>query len=225
MSMNAFENLLIYLEPHPVFAKTQTGGEGSFGEFMKILILRHAFNYRKIYSVLKKISKKIGKIKISYYTTFKRFNIILLSCCRMNNRLVKIFFIFISSGRPMVPVQKQLLLFLWDSASRENFERLADRFGVHQVTAIRVAEKVITAIIENLLPEVIKWPTAREQEDVKKGFNIRGLKKVIGAIDGTHIKIKAPSKDGHQYVNRKGFHSVIIQGICDFQMKFLDCYI
>ena len=42
MSRNAFENLMIFLEPHPVFIKTQAGGEGSFGEFMKIIILRHA---------------------------------------------------------------------------------------------------------------------------------------------------------------------------------------
>ena len=35
----------------------------------------------------------------------------------------------------------------------------------------------------------------------------------IGAIDGSHIPIKAPVESSASYVNRKGFHSILLQGI------------
>ena len=37
----------------------------------------------------------------------------------------------------------------------------------------------------------------------------------LGAIDGTHIPIKAPLIHHSDYYNRKCFHSVILQGVCD----------
>ncbi|MBN3310524.1 HARB1 nuclease, partial [Amia calva] len=38
---------------------------------------------------------------------------------------------------------------------------------------------------------------------------------VIGCIDGTHIPITAPSVNEGDYVNRKSFHSINVQIICD----------
>lgn len=38
-----------------------------------------------------------------------------------------------------------------------------------------------------------------------------GFPKIIGAIDGTHIRINAPKEDQRAYVNRKGYHSIHLQ--------------
>lgn len=38
-----------------------------------------------------------------------------------------------------------------------------------------------------------------------------GFPQVIGAIDGTHIKIAAPKLNTQSYINRKGFHSMQLQ--------------
>ena len=35
--------------------------------------------------------------------------------------------------------------------------------------------------------------------------------RIIGAIDGTHIRIRAPTKDPVAYINRKKFHSLNTQ--------------
>ena len=46
----------------------------------------------------------------------------------------------------------------------------------------------------------------------------------LGAIDDTHIPIKAPLIHHSDYYNRKSFHSVILQGICDRQCCFTDAF-
>ncbi|VDI51583.1 Hypothetical predicted protein [Mytilus galloprovincialis] len=37
----------------------------------------------------------------------------------------------------------------------------------------------------------------------------------IGAIDGIHVRIQAPSEDEASFVNRKGVNSVNVQAVCD----------
>ncbi|CAC5421336.1 HARBI1 [Mytilus coruscus] len=42
----------------------------------------------------------------------------------------------------------------------------------------------------------------------------------IGTIDGSHVRIQAPSEDEPSFVNRKGVHSVNVQAVCDARGKF-----
>lgn len=46
-----------------------------------------------------------------------------------------------------------------------------------------------------------------------------------GAIDGTHIAIIAPKEDHTDYVNRKGYHSIVIQSVVDCNYRFRDVVI
>ena len=43
---------------------------------------------------------------------------------------------------------------------------------------------------------------------------------VVGLIDGTQISIRAPMKEPEAYINRKKFHSINVQVICDENMIF-----
>uniref|UniRef100_A0A915I3B3 DDE Tnp4 domain-containing protein n=1 Tax=Romanomermis culicivorax TaxID=13658 RepID=A0A915I3B3_ROMCU len=49
----------------------------------------------------------------------------------------------------------------------------------------------------------------------QKFFEQGHFPKVIGLIDGTHIRIIAPAQFKNVYVNRKSFHSLNVQGVCD----------
>lgn len=44
----------------------------------------------------------------------------------------------------------------------------------------------------------------------------------FGAADGTHIPIQGPKEFQNDYYNRKGFHSVVLQGFVDHQYKFMN---
>ena len=60
---------------------------------------------------------------------------------------------------------------------------------------------------------------------IMEGFRQhKGMPGVIGAINDLHIAIKALQECPENYVNRKGFYSVVLQGISDHEMKFIDCY-
>ncbi|XP_018398074.1 PREDICTED: putative nuclease HARBI1 [Cyphomyrmex costatus] len=47
---------------------------------------------------------------------------------------------------------------------------------------------------------------------------------LLAPLDGTHIKIRAPTEDADSYINRKGFHSMNVQMICDSRGLFTHCY-
>uniref|UniRef100_A0A9J8BH65 Putative nuclease HARBI1 n=1 Tax=Cyprinus carpio carpio TaxID=630221 RepID=A0A9J8BH65_CYPCA len=75
---------------------------------------------------------------------------------------------------------------------------------------------VLKGIIQ-MTNRYIKFPyTVGEQANIKRQFAaMSGFPNVIGAIDCTHIAIRAPYVDEFIYVNRKHVHSINVQIICD----------
>lgn len=58
----------------------------------------------------------------------------------------------------------------------------------------------------------------QNKEEFFNRFNFPG---VIGAIDCTHIAILKPKVNAHNFLNRKGYHSINTQVICNADLKFL----
>ena len=71
------------------------------------------------------------------------------------------------------------------------------------------------AIVKLLVPKYITFPTDARLKHVMAGFQKRGFPQFCGAIDGTHIPIEGPTNNASDYYNRKGWHSVILQGTVD----------
>lgn len=62
-------------------------------------------------------------------------------------------------------------------------------------------------------------------QEVTSGFQEkRNISGVIGAIDGSHIQIRPPAENPEIYVNRKGFHSIILQAVCDYELNITHAY-
>ncbi|ROL47356.1 Protein ALP1-like [Anabarilius grahami] len=97
---------------------------------------------------------------------------------------------------------------------------LSNTVGTSQSSVCRTVSSVSRAL-SRMVENFIKFPsTAAEQILVKqKFFEIAAFPNVLGAVDGTHVAIKAPSDDEELYVNRKNFHSVNALIVCDASLK------
>ncbi|XP_018315246.1 putative nuclease HARBI1 [Mycetomoellerius zeteki] len=129
------------------------------------------------------------------------------------------------SGRNTISPEKQLLMTIWTLATPDSNRSICDRFDVGKATGWRSVKRVVNALI-NLRNYYIKWPTEEEAMECatfleeKKGFP-----GIIGMIDGTHIKIEAPQENHESYINRKGYHSIQLQIVCNHKMEFIHCYV
>ena len=109
-----------------------------------------------------------------------------------------------------IPVHIQLLSTLGFLATCTFQRKVGDISGISQPSMSRTMPAVLDAII-SLAPNYIQFPYRDPQQaEIKRGFHaIARFPNIIGAIDCTHIAIKAPSTNKFNYVNKKGFHSVI----------------
>ncbi|XP_076284711.1 uncharacterized protein LOC143211135 [Lasioglossum baleicum] len=129
-----------------------------------------------------------------------------------------------SSGRKPIPAQKQLLIAIWFMATPDSYRSVSTKFGVGKATAFRALRRV-TFVLHCIAPRFITWPRGQVAVNVMQEFEKScGFPNVIGAIDGTHIKIRAPSEDANSYINRKGFHSINVQVICNSLGQFTHVY-
>lgn len=120
---------------------------------------------------------------------------------------------------------------------------MADRFGISKSTCWDVLYRTCNLLLEvNKRFKIINWPSRERQHEISRNFQINGFpgnisaiyvyitiyshifSGIIGCIDGSHIKISAPKKNHNSYINRKNFHSVLLQGVCDHRRLFIDVY-
>ncbi|XP_031332890.1 putative nuclease HARBI1 [Photinus pyralis] len=115
----------------------------------------------------------------------------------------------------------QLLMALRFYATGGHLNVLADFGGMDTSTISRIIVRVSEALAR-LYPRHVKMPEDVVGEQVRF-YDIARFPRAIGAVDGTHIKIKNPGgDDGEIFRNRKGYFSINTQVICDADMKFSD---
>ncbi|GFX83872.1 putative nuclease HARBI1 [Trichonephila clavipes] len=94
---------------------------------------------------------------------------------------------------------------------------IADLFDVSQPTVCRVVHRVSEAIA-SLLPDFIHLPVNREEHTKvsRKFFSIAGFPKVIGALDGTFVRIVSPGgEDAERFRCRKNYFALNVQTVVD----------
>lgn len=115
-----------------------------------------------------------------------------------------------------LPVSTQVLVALKFYASGSFQSIVADAAGINQSSVSRIINLVTEILSEKAKTEIIMPSGGFEVNQTIQDFaRISGFPRVIGAIDGTHIPIKAPSAEEPIYVNRKNFHSLNVQVVCN----------
>ncbi|XP_048577473.1 putative nuclease HARBI1 [Nematostella vectensis] len=113
----------------------------------------------------------------------------------------------------------QVLVALRFYASGSFLQIIGDTFGLPKSTVSRCVSDVTRALVSKA-DRFIKWPSRERQREIKQAFyDKHGFPGVIGCIDGTHVKLQAPTNHENDYVNRKGQHSINVQAVCDNKGK------
>ena len=67
-----------------------------------------------------------------------------------------------------------------------------------------------------------QFPSVGRQRVIQESFLQLGFPLPLDCIDGSHVAITAPDSNEEVYVNRKLFHYIYIQAICDYGFPFID---
>ena len=114
----------------------------------------------------------------------------------------------------------QILVALRFFASGSFLQVIGDTVGLPKSSVSRAVSDVSLALAKKQ-GEFISWPSPVEIQEVKRGFyDNGGFPGVIGCLDGTHVRIQAPTANENDYVNRKGFHSINVQAVCNYKGRY-----
>ena len=128
--------------------------------------------------------------------------------------------------RSAIPIQKHVAIAVWRLATGDSYRAIGTVFGVGKSTAIEITLE-FCRVLEGLAPNFIVFPQTRDETMIaiasfKESVNCR-VPQAVGAIDGTHIEIIAPSEvNKFDYFDRNKRYSIILQGIVGANLKFLD---
>ncbi|KAG5840010.1 hypothetical protein ANANG_G00211610 [Anguilla anguilla] len=94
--------------------------------------------------------------------------------------------------------------------------RMGDAIGISQASMSRCVTNVTKALVEKA-SEFIGFTRddATKQQSKEEFYRVAGMPNVVGVIDCAHIAIKAPNAEDLSFVNKKGFHSINCQLVCD----------
>ncbi|KAK3909075.1 Protein ANTAGONIST OF LIKE HETEROCHROMATIN PROTEIN 1 [Frankliniella fusca] len=100
------------------------------------------------------------------------------------------------SRRPRIEVRKQLLSVLWLLATPDSFRSVADRFDMGKSILHDCFKRTIKCLSDEARTYIV-WPTGHNLEETKRRFSCKTWKK---------------------------FYAIVLQGICNADLVFTDCF-
>ncbi|KAM9414428.1 uncharacterized protein KZ484_023401 [Pholidichthys leucotaenia] len=127
--------------------------------------------------------------------------------------------------RLCVLLRKRVAIALWKLATGSEYRSIGHLFGVSITTVCRCVQDFCAAAQSSLVPELLHLPDEGRFMEMSAYIENRwGLPLCVGAIDGSHIPIIAPEECHTDYFNRKGWHSIILQGVVDGKGLFWNVF-
>ena len=123
--------------------------------------------------------------------------------------------------RLTILVQVKVVVAISRLATSISMQCIADLYRIGLSSSQLAVSQFCLAIKTNLFKKFIKWPTLVIMEKYALEFqDLHQIPYVVGAVDGSHIPIVAPRLHTVDYYNRKGFHSILLQGIVSNKCLF-----
>jgi hypothetical protein len=95
-------------------------------------------------------------------------------------------------------------------------------FRISPQAVSRIVRETLSAIVEALKDEHLSNPTAESIQANAEAFKLQwNFPNAVGAIDGKHVRVRAPWNSGSLYHNYKNFFSVVLLSLVDANYKFV----
>ncbi|KAK3931706.1 Protein ANTAGONIST OF LIKE HETEROCHROMATIN PROTEIN 1 [Frankliniella fusca] len=118
-----------------------------------------------------------------------------------------------------------LLTTLWILANPDTFRSVALHFGITP-GVVHENDTILIECFREMRAMYIKWPDAAERRHIKTQFEAYcGLPGIVGAIDGTHNVVSAPSHQADRFRNRYKSHSYNTMAVCDHNLLIRDLHV
>ena len=90
-------------------------------------------------------------------------------------------------------------------------------FGIARCTVGKIIQEICMILTKTIGPELIKFPETKEEvsTEVLAFLQRFVFPQLIRCIDGTHIPIKQPVENAHDYFSYKQTYSINCQAICN----------
>lgn len=123
---------------------------------------------------------------------------------------------------PISPEEK-LAVTLRFLATGESYESLMYQFRIHRTTIAKFIPEVCFNIYSLLRNKYLALPSSAEEwKTIARHSSERWqYPNCIGACDGKHVQIRHPDNSGSQFYNYKGFFSIVLLAIVDYDYRFL----
>lgn len=109
-------------------------------------------------------------------------------------------------------------------ANTESYRQISDRFNITKSSVFRDLHAVVEWIV-SISGLYIKWPGEENIRINQIRFEkMKNFPRVVGEIDGCHIRMNCPKSNKEAYYNRKKYFSILLQGTVDSDKKFIDVH-
>jgi hypothetical protein len=132
----------------------------------------------------------------------------------------------VAHAEPLEPEHK-MAAFLLRMGGSGTVRTISQLLGMSESSVSRSCDEILMALInpnENMRRQAFVWPlwAPGGLPAAAVGFSRYGILNCIGAIDGTHIRLRTTLSDTKSWINRKSYASMILQVVCTSDMLFTD---
>lgn len=103
-----------------------------------------------------------------------------------------------------------------------SFTSLACNFRLGKSTVGSIVRETCTVIWDTLVSQELPTPDVniwkRNADEFLEQWNFPHC---VAALDGKHIRLRAPPMSGSRYFNYKGYHSIVLLAAVDAQRRFV----
>ena len=125
-----------------------------------------------------------------------------------------------TSMEKSISTKTRLTLTLYYLASTAEFRAIAHLFGV-LTSFVCICIKEVSEVVNQKLSRIIHFPHDDDLVQFMVSYEEKwGIPMCAGAIDSTHFPILAPQESHTDYINRKGYHTIIMQPVvnCNYRV-------